>query len=238
MGSSIAAYCARAGIDAKIFVPQGLRGPKYKQMQAHGAEIVRVEGDYDLAAKQAWQEYEERGNYLLGDYPYRGEGEKTVGFEIAEQIEADKIVIPVGNGTLLHSIWKSYKELEMVGLIEDIPQMVGVQAEGCNTVVGALTKGKSEPIPLEKVDTVAGAIACGDPLDGEQAIQSIEESEGFGLTVSDEEIMEAKKLLATKEGIYAEEAGAAALAALIYNKDKFREKENVVCLVTGHGLKT
>ncbi|MFB6265636.1 MAG: pyridoxal-phosphate dependent enzyme, partial [Candidatus Nanohaloarchaea archaeon] len=96
MGSSIAAYTARAGVKARIYVPNDVGGPKMKQMRSHGAEIVEVEGDYSDAAEKAWKDWEEQGVYLMGDYPYRGEGEKTVGFEIADQEEADVVVMPVG----------------------------------------------------------------------------------------------------------------------------------------------
>lgn len=237
MGASIAAYCARAGVRAEIYVPEDVGGPKRKQMEAHGAELVEVDGDYSLAAQKAWTDWEEDGIYLMGDYPYRGEGEKTVGFEIADRLDADTVVLPVGNGTLIHAVWKAFVELEEVGLVEETPRMVGVQAAGCNTVVNALEKGFETVEPVEEVDTVAGAIACADPLDGDQALQAITESDGFGIEVSDDEIRGAKSLLAEREGIYAEEAGAAGLAGIIKESRRF-EGENVVCPVTGHGLKT
>ncbi|MFB6217203.1 MAG: threonine synthase [Candidatus Aenigmatarchaeota archaeon] len=238
MGSSIAAYCARAGVNAKIYVPEDVGGPKLRQMKEHGAEIFEVEGDYSLAAERAWNEWEENRTYLMGDYPYRGEGEKTVGHEIGDQIDADKVVLPVGNGTLIHGTWKGLKELKKVDLKQQTPQMVGVQAEGCNTVVKALKKGYENVRPVEETDTVAGAIACADPLDGDQALNSIKQSNGFGTAVTDDEIIKAKRLLAEKEGIYAEEAGAAPLAGILKNRKKFEERETVVCVITGHGLKT
>lgn len=138
MGASIAAYCARADVTVKVFVPVDVSGPKVDQIREHGAEIIRVDGDYNLAAERAWDEYEKKEKYLMGDYPYRGEGEKTVGFELAEQITADKVVVPVGNGTLLHGIWKGYNEFDRVDLIDDKPELLGVQAEGCNTIVNPL----------------------------------------------------------------------------------------------------
>ncbi|MCJ7478696.1 MAG: threonine synthase [Candidatus Nanohaloarchaeota archaeon QJJ-7] len=238
MGASIAAYSARAGIEARIYVPEDTGGPKLEQMSSHGAELREVEGGYSKAAQKAWKDWDERSIYLMGDYPYRGEGEKTVGFEIADQIDADTVVLPVGNGTLIHAVWKAFEELEKVGLNEQLPRMVGVQAEGCNTVVKALEKGYEDVRAIEGAETVAGAIACADPLDGEQAREAIEDSGGFGTAVSDREIMNAKELLAEKEGIYAEEAGAAGLAGILKREDKFDKRETVVCPITGHGLKT
>lgn len=238
MGASIAAYAARAGVDARIYVPQTLKGAKLKQMRSHGADIVEVAGDYTVAAERAWEDWEDEDTYLMGDYPYRGEGEKTVGHEIGDQIDADTVVLPVGNGTLMHGAWKGLWELERVGLAGSTPRMVGVQAAGCNTVVDALQKGFDRIKPVERPDTVAGAIACGDPLDGEQAMHAIEDSGGFGAAVTDEEIMDAKRRLAAEEGIYAEEAGAAAFAGIVKARDRFDRDEVVVCAVTGHGLKT
>ncbi|MDY6774109.1 MAG: threonine synthase [Candidatus Nanohaloarchaea archaeon] len=242
MGSSIAAYTARSGVEARIYVPEDITGPKRKQMETHGAELVEVEGGYSRAAEKAWSDWEEEGVYLMGDYPYRGEGEKTLGFEIADglgkrDLSSVSIVLPVGNGTLLHAAWKAFQEMEDTGLLEDVPRMVGVQAEGCSTVVKALEKGYEEVEPVEEADTVAGAIACADPLDGDHAKEAIEESGGFGVSVTDEEILEAKKLLAEREGIYAEEAGAAGLAGILKESRKF-EDGTVVCPVTGHGLKS
>ncbi len=238
MGTSIAAYCARAGVKARIYVPEDVGGPKLKHMREHGAEVVKVDGDYNDAEERAWEDKEENEMYLMGDYPYRGEGEKTVGHEIADHLDADKVVMPVGNGTLLHGVWKGFKELKKTGLTEKSPQMVGVQAEGCDSVVKALKKNQKKPELVEDPDTVADAISCGDPLDGDQAITALKESEGSGVAVSDEDILEAKKMLAEEEGIYAEEAGATALAGILKNREKFKQGEKVVCLVTGHGLKT
>ncbi len=242
MGASIAAYTARAGITANIYVPESVTGPKLQQMQMHGATIQTVDGDYDDAATQAWQDWEDDGTYLMGDYPYRGEGEKTVGHEIGDQITqreiaVDTVAVPVGNGTLIHAVWKGLQELQTVGLVDDVPRLTGVQAAGCNTVVQALQKGFDTVEAAQDVDTVAGAIACGDPLDGDQALQAIQESGGDGVAVSDDAILDAQQRLAAREGIYAEEAGAAALAGIVEHADRF-QGETVVCCVTGHGLKT
>ncbi len=238
MGSSIAAYSARAGVDARIYVPAGTTGPKRKQMESHGAELVEVDGGYSAAARKAWADWEERDRYLMGDYPYRGEGEKTVGFEIADQTDPDYVVLPIGNGTLMHAVWKAFVELRNVGLVSDVPVMVGVQAEGCNTVVRAYQEGEDRVEPVDRAETVAGAIACEDPLDGEPALHALQESDGAAVTVSDDEILRAKELLAEKEGLYAEEAGAVALAGVLKRRKMFGETDTVICGVTGHGLKT
>ncbi len=238
MGSSIAAYCARAGVYARIYIPDEVDKPKLKHTKEHGAEVISVDGDYTEASKRAWEDREMKGMYLMGDYPYRGEGEKTMGHEIGDQFDADVVFAPVGNGTLVHGLWKGLRELEIAGLCDSLPRLVGVQAEGCDTVATALRKGLDEPIAVPEPDTVADAISCGDPLDGDQAIIAIRESNGSCVLVDDEEILEAKKILARDEGIYAEEAGAVALAGLMKRHEDFSEGEKVVCLITGHGLKT
>ncbi len=238
MGSSIAAYCARASVEARIYVPHGVASPKLKHMREHGAEVIEVSDDYNDAEERAWEDKEEDDMYLMGDYPYRGEGEKTVGHEIGDQAEVDKVVAPIGNGTLIHGVWKGFCELRTTGLLKKCPEMVGVQSKGCNSVVGALNKGREKPDVIDQPDTVADAISCGEPLDGDQAIMALRESEGTGITVSDKDILEAKQVLAKREGIYAEEAGAVALAGILKNRENFRQGEKVVCIVTGHGLKT
>lgn len=238
MGSSISAYTARAGVHAKIFVPEDVvTGPKFKHMKSHGAEIVYVDGGYQQAAENAWAEWEQGNRYLMGDYPYRAEGEKTLGFELAEQIDADFIVMPIGNGTMIHAVWKAFKELKLLGLIDQTPKIVGVQSEGCNTVVRAFQNDEREVESIAKAHTIAGAIACENPLDGEPALEALYESNGFGIVVAEEEIEHAKKLLATKEGLYTEEAGATAMAGILKNMEYF-EQSTVVCGITGHGLKT
>lgn len=238
MGASIAAYCARAGITANIFIPANVSGNKLKQMQSYGATLHTVDGDYSLAAEKAYHAYEQKGWYLMGDYAYRGEGEKSVGFEIADQITADKVVLPVGNGTLMHGTYKGIKEMETIGLIDQVPQMIGIQASGCSTVSKAFKQGLDTVPAEDDVDTIAGAIACGNPLDGQPALEAVRDSGGFADDISDKKILEAKKMLAQKEGIYCEESSATTLAGILANRDRFETNETVVCVITGHGLKT
>lgn len=259
MGASIAAYGARAGIKAKIYVPRGVPETKLKQMKAYGAEVEPVAGDYTLAAAKAKQYYQGQEAYLMGDYPYRGEGEKSLGFELVDQITADQVLLPIGNGTLMKGTWKGFSEFKKVGLTHNLPAMVGVQAENCSTVVAAwrewqrqgLTKegelnvgwlqnSEIEIPEIEDPETVAGAIACGHPLDGWEALKAIIESKGKGVSVSDREIKQASKLLAEKEGIYSEESGAVSLAGLLKLQEQGRldQQQTIVVVVTGHGLKT
>lgn len=237
MGASVAAYSARAGIEAKILVPENVSEIKLKQMKTYGANIKRIDGDYSRAAEKARELHKSQGTYLMGDYAYRGEGEKSVGFEIADELNADKVVLPIGNGTLMHGTYKGFKELKKTGLIENIPEMVGIQAEGCSTVAKAFKEGRKRVEPVKEAITSAGAIACADPLDGDFALEAVEESGGFADAVSDEKIERSRDVLAQEEGIYAEFSSGAAVAGMFQNVDRFGEDDIVVCVITGHGLK-
>lgn len=240
MGASVAAYCARSGISCKIYVPYDTASIKLLQMEAHGANIVRVKGDYTFAAAMAKKEYEEKGAYLAGDYPYRADGEKSAGFEIMDVLDGDidYIACPIGNGTLLHGIWKGLKEMKVASLIRKLPRILGVQASGCNTVVKAFLEGSNKIEPVYP-DTLMDAVACGDPLDGAWALRALRESGGYGITATDEEAEFARDLLAKKEGIFAELSGVLSTAGLIkaYEDGIVPKDARVVSIITGHGLK-
>lgn len=236
MGASMAAYAAFAGLECKVFIPDITGKEKIAQIKAHGAGIIAVKGDYAAAIKQA-EEYVlfHSDSFLTGDYPWRSEGTKTVGFEIADQLYwhvPDYVVVPVGNGTLIYSIYEAFRELSLVGITDKIPRIMGVQVENCAPVVNAWEKGLSEIIPVPDPDTIATAIACGDPIDGLAALRAIRDSGGFAVRVSDEEALSARDVLA-KNGIFVEPSGAVAYAGFL----KKELSGTVVCLATGHGLK-
>jgi threonine synthase len=235
MGASVSAYAARAGIPATIIVPRIAEERKVKQMKAHGAYVKRIAGDYTVALKETLVFAKKYGHYPVGDYPFRREGEKSVGFEIADQFDwkpPANIVCPIGNGTLISGIYKAFVELKAVGLIQRIPKLVGVQAKSCQPVTQAFEQKK--PIkPIENPETIASAIACGDPLDGILAINAIEQSKGTAVSVGEEEIRDSHHELA-QQGVYAEPSGAVAFAGY---KKSMPSKKTVV-IVTGHGLKT
>jgi threonine synthase len=236
MGASVAAYAAFAGLECTVFIPGIVGREKITQIKAYGAETIIVEGDYSAAMKHA-EEYvlSHSDSFLTGDYPWRSEGTKTVGFEIADQLYwhvPEYVAVPVGNGTLIWSIYEAFRELALVGITDKIPMMIGVQVENCAPVVNAWENELSEIIPVRNPDTIATAIACGDPIDGLAALKAIRDSGGFAVKVSDEEALSARDRLA-RNGIFVEPSGAVAYAGFL----KKELSGTVVCLATGHGLK-
>ena len=237
MGASVASYSTKAGMGCKIFLPTNVTVQKIKQISIHGAEVVKVNGTYADAVKKCSEYSQKTKTYLVGDYAYRGEGEKSIGFEITDQLNwhvPDFIVCPMGNGTMIYSVWDAFNDLKQVGLIDKLPKMVGIQSAGCSPIVTAW-KNDLDIVPVKKPKTVASAIECGDPLDGIKALEALHKSKGFAETVTDKEILEMKKELGRKEGIFAETAGAVSLAGAI--KLKNRLHGTIVCVVTGNGLK-
>ncbi len=241
MGASVAAYCAVTNIGCDIFTPKNAVGTKIEQIMAYGANVFKIDGDYTKAEKMSEMAFRNYGVYLLGDYAYRREGTKSLGFEIYEQMDFDlkgsSIVCPVGNAILLSSLWKAAIEFKKVGFMKDLPKIVGIQAKNCSPIVTAFDNNEKIK-PLRKPETIAGAIECGSPLDGNRAIKALKASKGWADSVSDGEILEARRILAKEEGIFAEPSGAVALAGILKRKKFFKPKTDVICIVTGNGLKT
>jgi len=236
MGASIAAYAARAGsVKATFYIPTFASKIKYVQIAAYGGKITSMKGTYEDALQQTKELRKKKGIYLTGDYPYRGEGEKSVCFEIIDQLgwhAPDYVVAPIGNGTLLYGVYKALKELHIVGLLDHIPRIIGVQAKGCSPLVAAFAKKKKTFSRVKNPTTIASAINCGNPVDGIKALHALYDTKGTAVAVTDDEIRNAQNELG-KEGIYAEPGGATAYAGAL----KLGLKGTVVVLVTGHGLK-
>lgn len=235
MGASVAAYCSRAGIKATIYLPDIATQEKINQIKAYGAEIVHIKGTYEDAVAKTKEIRRKFHVYLTGDYPYRGEGEKSIGFEIIDQLNwriPDYIVCPVGNATMIYSVFKALSELKQVGLIKKLPRIIGVEAKGCNPLVKAFNDESDTIRSVKNPDTIASAIACGNPVDGIKALYGIRRTRGEMIDVTDAEILAHRKLLG-KEGLFVEPSGAAAYAGAT----KLGLAGEVVCVLTGHGLK-
>ncbi|MEK7822782.1 MAG: pyridoxal-phosphate dependent enzyme, partial [Nitrospirota bacterium] len=175
--------------------------------------------------------------------PFYAEGSKTYGFEIVEQLgwrTPDNVVVPCASGSLITKVWKSFKEMKEIGLIEKVNTKVfAAQATGCSPIIAAIKQGIDIIKPV-KPNTIAKSLAIGNPADGFYATQVIKESKGFGEDVSDEEIIDAMKLLAKTEGIFTETAGGVTLASAIkLIKAGYIKKDGLTVLcITGNGLKT
>lgn len=242
--ASVAAYAALAGLRCIVLIPSGkIALGKLAQAVAYGARIVEVQGNFDDALQLVVKLTDlHQDIYLLNSInPYRLEGQKTLSYEICDQMNwrtPDVVVVPVGNAGNISSIWKGFKEMRQLGLVERLPRMVGVQAEGAAPIATAFKKGSDEITPIENPQTVASAIRIGSPVSWKKALKALRESGGVMETVSDEEITQAQRLLARREGIFVEPASASSIAVVRKLLGSAIDKnEEVVCVATGHGLK-
>jgi threonine synthase len=246
--ASASAYAARAGIPCTVHIQRDANPTKLLQARAHGAEIVRVRGDYSAAYSAAFNQAN-KNNWcnITSTYinPYTYEGDKIIAYELFNEMEKvpDYIVVPIGAGALLYGIWKGFYELTLLGLSTKIPKMVGVQPQGCAPIVDAFLQKKETVEPWnKKIKTIAHGISdalTGYACDGTQTLNTIRRSGGMGVKVSDKSILAAQKYLNQQEGIFTEPAGAAGMAGIIALNDNhlITKKETVVVILTGHGLK-
>lgn len=242
---AMAAYGARAGMKVYVFMPKD--APKVNQVecQAVGAHVVLVDGLISDAGKLV-REGREHMNWFslatLGE-PYRVEGKKTMGLEVAEQMDwklPDVIVYPTGGGTGIIGMWKVFDELEELGWIgSERPRMVSVQAEGCSPIVKAYEEGREESVFFENAQTVAAGLRVPKALGDFLVLKAARESGGKCIAVSDEEIMSSVGEMARLEGIFPCPEGAATLAALkrLVAEGWVDRGERVVLFNTGSGLK-
>ncbi len=242
--ASLAAYAAKAGIKCYVLIPsKKIAIGKLAQAILHGAKVISIRGNFDKALKIVREICSKHNIYLLNSInPWRLEGQKTIGYEIVEQLNyeaPDTVIVPVGNSGNIYAIWKGFKEFYKYGLVDKVPRMIGIQAEGASPIVKAVKNKSVEITPIKKPETIATAIRIGNPVNAPRALKAIRESNGYAEAVSDKEIIEAQKLLARKEGIGVEPASAASIAGLkkLLEEGIIDRDEKVVCVVTGHALK-
>jgi len=242
--ASLAAYAAKAGLPCIVLIPAGkIALGKLAQAMMYGAIVVGVKGNFDVALQMAVSASKQVGLYLLNSInPFRIEGQKTAAFEICDQLEwqvPDRVVLPVGNAGNITAYWKGFKELKALGFVEKLPKMVGVQAAGASPLAKAFAANSATIEPVKDPETVATAIRIGNPVNWKRALKALKESNGTALTVTDDEIIKAQKLLARKEGIFIEPASAASIAGLkkLVENGEVDVDEIIVCVATGHGLK-
>ncbi len=241
--ASMAAYAARAGLEAIVIVPSGgvARG-KLAQAVAHGARIVALRGSFDDAMRIVREGAPRLGAHVLNSInPYRIEGQKTAAFEVWEQLGGafpDWLVCPSGNGGNLAAYWKGFSELLRAEAKGPPPRLASVQAEGASPIARAILEG-GDLQPVATPETVASAIRIGNPANGRRTVRAVRESGGTAAIVSDREIEEAQRFLASREGLFVEPSSAASVAGLwkLAAQGTFDREARIVCVATGHGLK-
>lgn len=233
--ASAAAYAARAGMRCIVFIPNNkIALGKLAQAMAYGAEIVAIDGNFDQALQMVREITSSHPITLVNSInPFRIEGQKTGAFEVCDQLDGvpDYLAIPVGNAGNITAYWKGFKQYYEGGVISVLPKMLGFQAAGAAPIV--------ENRVIEHPETIATAIRIGNPASWKGASNAITESEGHIDKVTDDEILEAYKLLASAEGVFAEPASCASVAGVIKlsRRGFFKRGQRVVCILTGNGLK-
>jgi threonine synthase len=245
-GGAMAAYAARAGLKAHIFMPRDTPFANVEESRMAGAEVILVDGLISDAAGMAGEKARAEGWFDVSTFkePYRVEGKKVMGYELAESFGwelPDVIVYPTGGGTGLVGMWKAFAELEDLGWLENTkrPRMVSVQADGCAPVVRAFSKRASFCDFWIGAQTIASGLRVPKSFADHLILQDIYESNGTAIAVSDEAILDAQKKLARLEGIFAAPEGAATLAALeqLIEQKWVQPDERIVLFNTGSGLK-
>src|SRR6185503_4487991 len=245
LANAVAAQGVRHGFETCILVPEDLEAAKILGTTVYGARLVGVRGDYDPVTRLCSQIADRFGWGIVNVNlrPFYGEGSKTVGYEIAEQLgwkRPASLVCCMAGGSLLTKIGKAFDELHRLGFVDDRPtRLYGAQARGCNPIVAAVQDGSGEIRPV-KARTIARSLAIGNPADGYYAARAIRQSGGWAEDVTDGEIVEGIRLLAATEGIFAETAGGVTVAAArkLVATGRLPRHEPIVLVITGNGLKT
>jgi len=245
LANSVSAQAASCGLKAYIFIPADLETGKVVASQIYNPNLIGIEGNYDevnrlcseIASRYRW------AFVNINIRPFYAEGSKSMGYEIAEQLDwrlPKHIVVPSAGGSLITKLWKSFKELKELGFLDKVDTKVYcAQGQGCAPIVTAI-KEKSEVIRPVKPKTIAKSLAIGNPADGYYAVDTVRKSGGWAEEASDEEIVEAIKLLAKTEGIFTETAGGVTLAVAkkLIEQGIIPKDESIVICITGNGLKT
>jgi len=236
MAASVAAYACYFNIPCYVFVPEQTSEAKLAQATIYDAIIIRIQGDF-TRCEALCREFAKSGNYYLaGDYVFREEGQKSFSYELIKQDDEpfDYVFIPVGCGTNFGAIFKGFKEMKDAGIIDKIPKLVAVQPETSSPVVQGIFK--REKIIDAQSNTMASSVATSNPIDFYKVLRGIDETGGDALTVTEDEILESLREMATVEGHFTEPACALPLASFKNNREKFAGKRCLFVL-TGSGLK-
>lgn len=247
LASATAAHAAVANMPCYIFAPSDLEYAKIAQALAYGGKFVAVDGTYDDANRVASVIGDSKGIGIvnINMRPYYVEGSKTLAYEVAEQLNwkvPDYLIIPVGSGAMLNAICKGFEELNEIGLIEDVSNLkiIAAQPHGCSPVVDAFKSNSDEIFPVEKPDTIAKSLAIGDPGDGIYVLKRLKQYHGFAESATNQEIIAGILKLSKTEGIFTEPAGGVSVAVMqkLLDEGKIDRDSNIVCYITGNGLKS
>jgi threonine synthase len=244
-GGALAAYAARAGMEAHVFMPKDAPRANQLEVKAFGADLVLVDGLISDAGKLAGEQAVKHKWLDVSTFkePYRLEGKKTMGLELAEQFAGelpDVILYPTGGGTGLVGMWKAFEEMEQLGWIgPQRPRMVTVQAAGCAPIVRAFEQGAEHAEFWQNAETLAAGLRVPGPFADRLILRALRESRGTAVAVSDDEITKAQHEMASSEGVFAAPEGAATWAALkhLAQQGAIQPGERVVLFNTGTGLK-
>jgi threonine synthase len=245
LAGSVAAYAARAGMRALVFIPADLEPGKVGAASAYGATVVEVNGSYDDVNRLCVELADLYGWAIVNVNlrPFYSEGSKTLAFEVVEQLgwrAPDHLVVPVAAGSLLAKTAKAFHELVGVGLLDKASTRIhAAQAEGCAPVSTAIQAGRDQVTPV-RANSIAKSLAIGNPADGRYAARAVRVSGGWGTACREDAIQEAMALLAETEGVLSEPAGGVVVAGLkeLVAAGRIRREETVVICITGSGLKT
>ena len=245
LANSVAAQAAAGGFHSFIFVPADIEQEKILGTQIYGTELVKIDGNYDQVNRLC-SEISQKYNWGIVNVnlrSYYSEGSKTLGYEVAEQLDwrlPQNIVIPMAGGSLITKVKKAFTELQKIGWVQPLAtRFFGAQATGCSPITTAVKKGICDIEP-QKPNTLAKSLAIGNPADGYYASKTILDSGGWGEDASDDEIVDGIRLLATTEGIFGETASGVtvAVARKLIRQGRIDRDESLVLAITGNGLKT
>ena len=242
---ALAAYCARAGMECHVFMPSDAPEAAKKETEIAGANLTLVDGLISDAAVLSRQRAAELGLFDVSTLrePYRVEGKKTLGYEIAQDLDwrlPEAIVYPTGGGTGMVGMWKAFGEMESMGWIgPERPRMIVVQAEGCAPIVRAFEQGERFAAPWENAHTIAAGLRVPAAIGDYLILDAVRESGGTAVAVSDAEILDAMRTIASLEGIWPAPEGAATLAGYLRLRAEgwLAAETETVLMVTGSGLK-
>jgi threonine synthase len=247
LANAVAAAGAAAGMPAYIFIPYDLERHKILGTLVYGAKVIGIRGTYD-EVNRLCAEIGDKYKFGFANInlrPYYAEGSKTLAFEAAEQMgwrTPDHVVAPMAGGSLITKIRKAWKELSLIGLLDQPcrTKIHGAQATGCAPIVEAVRAGRELIKPVKQPDTIARSLAIGNPADGFYAVQTMTATGGYGAATTDDEIVAAMRLLAETEGIFTETAGGVTVGAAIklIEEGRIGKDDSVLLCITGQGLKT